>query len=89
MTIITTAFFSQKWRLLFDQFDPEGFGDIPVDDFIVALRSPQLQLQVPLSKRELLYDRAMKAKEPRGSGTVSFQEFVNVVSVRPYNIIYI
>lgn len=33
-----------------------------------------------MSKRELLYDRAMKAKEPHGSGSVSFQEFVNVVS---------
>lgn len=35
---------------------------------------------MPINKRELLYDRAMKAKEPKGSGSVSFQEFVNVVS---------
>lgn len=70
----------QKWRHLFDKFDPEGFGEIPVDEFVQALRSPDLQAHVPMSKRELLYDRAMKAQEPHGSGSVSFQEFVNVVS---------
>lgn len=72
----------QKWRQLFDQFDPEGFGEIPVDDFLAALKSPELQSQVPLNKIELLYHRALKSKEPNGSGSVSFQEFVNVVSAR-------
>lgn len=70
----------QKWRQLFDQFDPEGFGEIPVDDFLAALKSTELQSQVPLNKIELLYHRALKSKEPNGSGSVSFQEFVNVVS---------
>lgn len=65
---------------LYLQFDPEGFGEIPVDDFVVALKSPEFQSQVPVNKRELLYDRAMKAKLPQGPGFVSFQDFVNVVS---------
>lgn len=70
----------QKWRQLFDKFDPEGFGEIPVNDFIVALKSPELQSQVPFNKIELLYHRALKSKEPHASGSISFQEFVNVVS---------
>lgn len=76
------TFSLQKWRQLFDQFDPEGFGEIPVDEFLAALKSTELQSQVPLNKIELLYHRALKSKEPNGSGSVSFQEFVNVVSVR-------
>ena len=28
-----------EWRTLFDMFDPEGFGEIPLDDFEVALES--------------------------------------------------
>jgi hypothetical protein len=28
-----------EWRTLFDMFDPEGFGEIPLDDFEVALDS--------------------------------------------------
>ncbi|GAB0098279.1 EF-hand domain-containing protein [Sergentomyia squamirostris] len=67
-----------KWRQLFDTIDPEGFGEIPVDDFINALKTPEIQSLVPLNKRELLLERARKAKGPKGSGSVSFQEFVNV-----------
>uniref|UniRef100_A0A1B0DBJ2 Uncharacterized protein n=1 Tax=Phlebotomus papatasi TaxID=29031 RepID=A0A1B0DBJ2_PHLPP len=60
------------------KIDPEGFGEIPVDDFINALKTPEIQAQVPLNKRELLLERALKSKGPKGSGSVSFQEFVNV-----------
>uniref|UniRef100_A0A336LIX5 CSON003669 protein n=1 Tax=Culicoides sonorensis TaxID=179676 RepID=A0A336LIX5_CULSO len=67
-----------KLRILFDSIDPEGFGEIPVDDFISALKTPELQDKVPFNKQELLYERAMKAK--KGPGTVSFQDFVEVVS---------
>lgn len=70
----------QKWRQLFDKFDPEGFGEIPVNDFLVALKSPEFQSQVPFNKIELLYHRALKSNEPQGTGSISFQEFVNVVS---------
>lgn len=79
---------TQKWRHLFDQFDPEGFGEIPVEEFLLALQSPALQAHVPMNKREQLYERAQKAKEPRGSGSVSFQEFVNVVSTLPHIIVH-
>ncbi|KAG4069449.1 hypothetical protein HA402_001748 [Bradysia odoriphaga] len=65
---------------LLKDFDPEGFGEIPVNDFLVALKSPEFQSQVPLSKRELLYDRALLSAEAKGgSGSVSFQDFVNVI----------
>uniref|UniRef100_A0A1A9ZU38 EF-hand domain-containing protein n=1 Tax=Glossina pallidipes TaxID=7398 RepID=A0A1A9ZU38_GLOPL len=69
-----------KWKLLFDMFDPEGFGEITVDEFINALKSPEFITQVPMNKRELLLERAKKAKSPVGPGYVTFQDFVNVVS---------
>jgi len=46
----------------------------------VALRSPEFLSQVPMNKRELLLERAKKAKLPTGPGYVTFQDFVNVVS---------
>uniref|UniRef100_A0A1A9V415 EF-hand domain-containing protein n=1 Tax=Glossina austeni TaxID=7395 RepID=A0A1A9V415_GLOAU len=67
-----------KWKLLFDMFDPEGFGEITVDEFINALKSPEFITQVPMNKRELLVERAKKAKSPAGPGYVTFQDFVNV-----------
>ncbi|XP_016933745.1 rhomboid-related protein 2 isoform X1 [Drosophila suzukii] len=69
-----------KWKLLFDMFDPEGFGEISVEEFLVALRSPEFLSQVPMNKRELLLERAKKAKLPTGPGYVTFQDFVNVMS---------
>jgi rhomboid-related protein 1/2/3 len=62
------------------QFDSEGFGEIPTEEFIEALKSPEFLTEVPINKREVLYDRALKLKEPRGPGYISFQEFINVVS---------
>ncbi|XP_037808876.1 uncharacterized protein LOC119601775 [Lucilia sericata] len=67
-----------KWKLLFDMFDPEGFGEITVDEFINALKSPEFISQVPMNKRELLLERAKKAKLPIGPGYITFQDFVNV-----------
>ncbi|XP_075162410.1 rhomboid serine protease stem cell tumor [Haematobia irritans] len=69
-----------KWKLLFDMFDPEGFGEITVDEFLNALKSPEFISQVPMNKRELLTERAKKAKLPIGPGYVTFQDFVNVMS---------
>ncbi|XP_023160402.1 protein rhomboid isoform X2 [Drosophila hydei] len=69
-----------KWKLLFDMFDPEGFGEISVSEFLVALRSPEFVSQVPMNKRELLLERAKKAHLPIGPGYVTFQDFVNVMS---------
>ncbi|KAI8114924.1 hypothetical protein CVS40_12768 [Lucilia cuprina] len=59
-------------------FDPEGFGEITVDEFINALKSPEFISQVPMNKRELLLERAKKAKLPIGPGYITFQDFVNV-----------
>ncbi|KAL7732766.1 hypothetical protein ACLKA6_005909 [Drosophila palustris] len=67
-----------KWKLLFDMFDPEGFGEISVTEFLVALKSPEFLSQVPMNKRELLLERAKKAQLPNGPGYVTFQDFVNV-----------
>nr|NP_788450.1 stem cell tumor, isoform B [Drosophila melanogaster]AAF47499.2 stem cell tumor, isoform B [Drosophila melanogaster] len=69
-----------KWKLLFDMFDPEGFGEISVEEFLEALKSPEFLSQVPMNKRELLLERAKKAKLPTGPGYVTFQDFVNVMS---------
>ncbi|XP_055538581.1 protein rhomboid isoform X1 [Wyeomyia smithii] len=68
-----------KWRQLFDAFDPEGFGEIPVGDFIDALKSPEFLANVPPNKRDILYDRALKTKSS-GLEAISFQDFVNVMS---------
>lgn len=35
---------------------------------------------MPQNKREILYELAMKIKEPNGTGIITFQDFVNVVS---------
>lgn len=35
---------------------------------------------MPQNKREILYELAMKIKEPNGPGIITFQDFVNVVS---------
>ncbi|KFB48015.1 AGAP005058-PA-like protein [Anopheles sinensis] len=66
-------------RELMKDFDPEGFGEIPVDDFVAALKSPEFLANVPPNKRDILYDRALKAKTSKVE-SISFQDFVNVVS---------
>uniref|UniRef100_A0A182FHU0 EF-hand domain-containing protein n=1 Tax=Anopheles albimanus TaxID=7167 RepID=A0A182FHU0_ANOAL len=64
-------------RELMKDFDPEGFGEIPVDDFVAALKSPEFLANVPPNKRDILYDRALKAKTSKVE-SISFQDFVNV-----------
>lgn len=59
------------------QFDPEGFGEIPLEDFLTALRSPEWKAEIPANKRDILLTRA---KESRVEA-VTFQDFVNVVSL--------
>ncbi|XP_031828731.1 stem cell tumor [Nomia melanderi] len=67
---------NDKWRMLFDKFDPEGFGEIPVEDFLAALKSPEWKAEIPANKRDILLTRA---KESRVQA-VTFQDFVNVMS---------
>ncbi|CAK1596297.1 unnamed protein product [Parnassius mnemosyne] len=66
-----------KWRLLFDRFDPEGFGEIPWPDFLQTLQNPDFIAQVPPHKHEILLDKARSAT----TEAITFQEFVNVVSI--------
>ena len=49
-----------KWRAIFDQFDPEGFGEIPWSEFLVVINQEEFKDQVPLGKRENLVDLAYK-----------------------------
>ncbi|KAL0103571.1 hypothetical protein PUN28_017676 [Cardiocondyla obscurior] len=67
---------NDKWRMLFDKFDPEGFGEIPLEDFLAALKSPEWKAEIPTNKRDILLTRA---KESRVEA-VTFQDFVNVMS---------
>ncbi|KAL0103572.1 hypothetical protein PUN28_017676 [Cardiocondyla obscurior] len=71
---------NDKWRMLFDKFDPEGFGEIPLEDFLAALKSPEWKAEIPTNKRDILLTRA---KESRVEA-VTFQDFVNVVSLELY-----
>ncbi|CAB3382984.1 Hypothetical predicted protein [Cloeon dipterum] len=68
---------TDKWRQLFDKYDPEGFGEIPWDDFVVALHSPDFVSQVEPNKREILAEKAQQ----RLTSAITFQDFVNVVQV--------
>ncbi|XP_014275288.1 protein rhomboid isoform X1 [Halyomorpha halys] len=65
-----------KWRTLFDKFDPEGFGEIPWEDLSVALDSPEFAEEVPPAKREALAQRAAH----HTTSAITFQDFVNIMS---------
>ncbi|OXU29777.1 hypothetical protein TSAR_004943, partial [Trichomalopsis sarcophagae] len=58
------------------QYDPEGFGEIPVEDFLKALRSPDWLAEIPVNKRDILL---LRARESRVEA-ITFQDFVNVGS---------
>ncbi|KOX72821.1 hypothetical protein WN51_00761 [Melipona quadrifasciata] len=75
--------YAYKWRMLFDKFDPEGFGEIPVEDFLAALKSPEWKAEIPPNKRDILLTRA---KESRVEA-VTFQDFVNVNGLLMYYVI--
>ncbi|KAF4527309.1 hypothetical protein B566_EDAN001084 [Ephemera danica] len=66
---------NDKWRQLFDKYDPEGFGEIPWDDFLVVLRSPEFEAQIEPNKREILTEKAAERK----TSAITFQDFVNVL----------
>lgn len=58
-----------------------------MDEFLVALKSSDLQSRMPFNKIELLYHRATSTRVTNPSGVISFQEFVNVVSIIAINLI--
>lgn len=63
------------------QYDPEGFGEIPWDDFVEVLKTPEFVEEVTPNKRDILADRA----QDRKTSAITFQDFVNVVSLYAYN----
>ena len=67
-----------KWRNLFDQFDPEGFGEIPWPDFILLLAKPEFKDNVPDEKIDTLLELAYRYSST--TSAITFQQFVNVMS---------
>ncbi|KAM7297586.1 hypothetical protein ISCGN_022737 [Ixodes scapularis] len=67
---------NDKWRRLFDKFDPEGFGEIPWADFLAALEDPEFLHQVGPAKREILTAKAHRSH----TSAITFDDFVAVVS---------
>ncbi|KAJ9580198.1 hypothetical protein L9F63_004141, partial [Diploptera punctata] len=65
---------NDKWRQLFDKYDPEGFGEIPWDDFLEVLNNPEFIAEVDSNKRDILRERAQE----RTTSAITFQDFVNV-----------
>lgn len=68
-----------RWRKLFDKYDPEGFGEIPWPDFFVVLNSSsEFREEVPPGKRQILQDLGMIYSQH--STAINAQLFVNIVS---------
>ncbi|XP_015124482.1 rhomboid-related protein 3 [Diachasma alloeum] len=65
---------NDRWRMLFDKFDPEGFGEIPRDDFLRALASSEWKSEIPANKRDILLTRIKESYVD----AITFQDFVNV-----------
>ncbi|XP_014261077.1 protein rhomboid-like [Cimex lectularius] len=74
--VTSSILLNDKWRMLFDKFDPEGFGEIPWDDLLVALDSPEFMEEITPSKRDVLIQKAQQ----RTTSAITFQDFVNVMS---------
>lgn len=62
---------------IFLQYDPEGFGEIPWDDFVEVLKTPEFVAEVAPNKRDILAERAQERKTP----AITFQDFVNIVRI--------
>ncbi|KAK6624244.1 hypothetical protein RUM44_011103 [Polyplax serrata] len=62
----------KKRRVL---YDPEGFGEIPWEDFLQVLMNPEFVAEVDSNKREILLEKAQEKK----TTAITFQDFVNVV----------
>ncbi|CAN8007179.1 unnamed protein product, partial [Ixodes pacificus] len=63
-------------NLLVNDFDPEGFGEIPWADFLAALEDPEFLHQVGPAKREILTAKAHRSH----TSAITFDDFVAVVS---------
>lgn len=58
------------------QHDPEGFGEIPWEEFVRLLETPEFVAEVAPNKKDMLIERAQEGKSP----AITFQDFVNIVS---------
>lgn len=68
-----------EWRSLFDKYDPEGFGEIPLEDFEVALDTRDFLQTISPGKLIILQDRALLLRQ-LGLSAITFQDFVNTLS---------
>lgn len=66
---------NDKWRRIFDQYDPEGFGEIPWNDFLMLLNSSDFVKSISQEKRDILLERARQSN----TSAITFQDFVNIV----------
>ncbi|XP_022916756.1 protein rhomboid isoform X1 [Onthophagus taurus] len=65
-----------QWRLFFDQFDPEGFGEIPWKEFLKVIERPEFRQRVGSGKREIFQEKGKNAT----TDSITFQDFVNVMT---------
>ncbi|KAH7950372.1 hypothetical protein HPB49_023226 [Dermacentor silvarum] len=62
--------------LLLNDFDPEGFGEIPWSDFLRALETPEFCQAVGPAKREILTAKAHRSR----TSAITFDDFVAVIA---------
>uniref|UniRef100_A0A2S2NV56 Rhomboid-related protein 3 n=1 Tax=Schizaphis graminum TaxID=13262 RepID=A0A2S2NV56_SCHGA len=67
---------NDKWRRIFDKYDPEGFGEIPWNDFLMLLNSSDFVKSISQEKRDILLERARQSN----TSAITFQDFVNIMS---------
>ena len=70
---------NDEWRQLFDKYDPEGFGEIPIEDFEKALDSRDFLQAISPGKLIILQDKAVQLRQMKISA-ITFQDFVNTLS---------
>ncbi|XP_041364745.1 rhomboid-related protein 3-like [Gigantopelta aegis] len=78
MIILQTGIVVDRWKPLFDQYDRGHRGEIKVEDFRRLLRHPQVQAEIDRHTLDVL---EVKATDPMKQ-TVSYQEFINIMSNR-------
>ena len=72
-----------KWKVLFDKFDPEGFGEIPWKDFLHSLDSQDFRKIVEPGKLTLL--RYLSQSYSQKSSAMTLQLFISIVSFWKFN----
>ncbi|XP_044760040.1 protein rhomboid isoform X1 [Coccinella septempunctata] len=70
------ALLRDQWRQFFDEYDREGFGEIPWDYFLTVMNDVEFCQRVSPGKREILLEKSKNATTP----AITFQDFVNVMT---------